>query len=412
MGVDQGLVRYIMDNLKKGYDLQTIRNYLWKSGYNIQDIDAAIRTVNTSYGYNQSQHHVRHTIHFSKSAMLIIGLFLLTALGATFFLFDSGSETTPSKLLDVEITTDKTVYSAGDTINFELVILSMGSEPRNDIVVRYEILDKYQDVIQYKEEEIALQTRISKQATINIPSDSEPGLYELKTTSTYSGKTATSKLSFRVKSDSSEPSCNDGIQNQNEEGIDCGGVCTACASCSDGLLNGDEEGVDCGGSCRNSCEVECNPKCNDQDLCTEDRCVNGNCVYTKITPCCGNFYCEESEDYASCPADCDAPSEESITPQDKLDNAITLAKTDPSSAGEVCQTINDLTVVDQCFQEVAKSANMSIFCNYISVDEKRDSCYINFAMTGDFTVCDRIKSEYLVMSCEMLRDANKVKEQT
>lgn len=42
--------------------------------------------------------------------------------------------------------------------------------------------------------------------------------------------------------------CFDGIQNQNETGIDCGGVCPAvCPTCDDGTLNGNEIDVDCGG---------------------------------------------------------------------------------------------------------------------------------------------------------------------
>ncbi len=51
---------------------------------------------------------------------------------------------------------------------------------------------------------------------------------------------------------STEPTCNDGIQNGNETGVDCGGSCPACSnepSCYDGIQNGDETGVDCGGSC-------------------------------------------------------------------------------------------------------------------------------------------------------------------
>ena len=44
--------------------------------------------------------------------------------------------------------------------------------------------------------------------------------------------------------------CFDGIQNQDEFGIDCGGVCAlSCASCSDGILNQDETNIDCGGVC-------------------------------------------------------------------------------------------------------------------------------------------------------------------
>lgn len=48
------------------------------------------------------------------------------------------------------------------------------------------------------------------------------------------------------------PTCNDGIQNGNETGVDCGGSCTPCQTtptCNDGIQNGNETGVDCGGSC-------------------------------------------------------------------------------------------------------------------------------------------------------------------
>jgi hypothetical protein len=47
-----------------------------------------------------------------------------------------------------------------------------------------------------------------------------------------------------------QPTCNDGIKNGAETGVDCGGSCTACpVSCSDGIQNQDETGVDCGGPC-------------------------------------------------------------------------------------------------------------------------------------------------------------------
>ncbi|PXX31628.1 hypothetical protein C7972_101466 [Arenibacter sp. ARW7G5Y1] len=68
-------------------------------------------------------------------------------------------------------------------------------------------------------------------------------------------------LAFTSCSNDDEPpiaetvaTCNDGIQNQGETGVDCGGPncqpCTeATATCEDGIQNGDETGVDIGGSC-------------------------------------------------------------------------------------------------------------------------------------------------------------------
>jgi len=40
--------------------------------------------------------------------------------------------------------------------------------------------------------------------------------------------------------------CTNGVLDQNEVGLDCGGVCPAC-HCSDGVYNHDEQGIDCGG---------------------------------------------------------------------------------------------------------------------------------------------------------------------
>ncbi|MDT0606663.1 hypothetical protein [Croceitalea rosinachiae] len=53
--------------------------------------------------------------------------------------------------------------------------------------------------------------------------------------------------------------CNDGILNNGETEIDCGGPnCQPCTvtvnpTCTDGIQNGDEAGIDCGGSCPNLC---------------------------------------------------------------------------------------------------------------------------------------------------------------
>jgi hypothetical protein len=54
------------------------------------------------------------------------------------------------------------------------------------------------------------------------------------------------------------PTCNDGIQNGNETGIDCGGTdCDPCVvppTCNDGIQNGNETGIDCGGSDCEACD--------------------------------------------------------------------------------------------------------------------------------------------------------------
>ena len=83
------------------------------------------------------------------------------------------------------------------------------------------------------------------------------------------------------------PTCDDGIQNGDETGVDCGGSCpNACPTCDDGIQNGDETGVDCGGSCPNAC-----PTCDDgiQNQgeegidCGGPNCAPCSCIGTDVT---------------------------------------------------------------------------------------------------------------------------------
>ena len=48
---------------------------------------------------------------------------------------------------------------------------------------------------------------------------------------------------------SNEDACSDGIQNQDETDIDCGGICGPCPNCTNGVQDFEEAGVDCGGNC-------------------------------------------------------------------------------------------------------------------------------------------------------------------
>jgi len=57
-----------------------------------------------------------------------------------------------------------------------------------------------------------------------------------------------------------EPNCNDGITNCHDGACeilaDCGGTCKSCPTCSDNIQNQNEEGMDCGGPCPVKCPIE------------------------------------------------------------------------------------------------------------------------------------------------------------
>ncbi|MBN2458691.1 hypothetical protein JXB28_00245 [Candidatus Woesearchaeota archaeon] len=94
------------------------------------------------------------------------------------------------------------------------------------------------------------------------------------------------------------PTCLDGIQNQGEEGVDCGGPCSdACPSCNDTILNQNESDVDCGGSC---------PGCAGGKLCLGShdceslKCISGLCTY----PSCDDEVKNQGEEGIDCGGPC------------------------------------------------------------------------------------------------------------
>jgi hypothetical protein len=68
--------------------------------------------------------------------------------------------------------------------------------------------------------------------------------------------------------------CEDGMQDQDETAVDCGGVCVACSTCQDGLRNGAETDIDCGGGC-GACVGEA---CTLPTDCASGLCPSGVCV--------------------------------------------------------------------------------------------------------------------------------------
>lgn len=123
-----------------------------------------------------------------------------------------------------------------------------------------------------------------------------------------------------------QPTCNDGIQNQGEEGIDCGGPCEPCQS--GGGNNENDSGGASGGSsgessssssgsssseCGNyvcdegenycNCAIDCNPslECGE---CEKLECSGGKEICVSVTPCCGNGICEANETCKNCEEDC------------------------------------------------------------------------------------------------------------
>ncbi|TRX61373.1 T9SS type A sorting domain-containing protein [Fulvivirga sp. M361] len=163
------------------------------------------------------------------------------------------------------------------------------------------------------------------------------------------------------------PTCNDGIQNGNETGIDCGGPCEACDSngstCSDGVQNGDETGIDCGGSCT-PCDTGTPGDC------------QGSCPDSHPLFLCGQCYASEAQaQSAGCSEVCDT-SNPPPTCTDGIQNgnetgidcggACTPCDTGtPGDCQGSCPDSHPLSLCGQCYASVAQaqSAGCSEVCD-------------------------------------------------
>ena len=399
------LVGYVKGLMQKGYNAPTIRNFLLKQGYTSREIDDAV-----SSGFKPT---IRHEIHLSRTTVFVVIFIFLSLLGIASFFYYSPSKT-ETKLLDVNLEPVTTTVAPGQDIIFLKELSNLGSSQRYDVVIKQEIIDgKTNQVITQKIETRAIETFGSTQTRIEVPKDVKTGDYILRAIVEYDNKKAVATLPIKVVAFTKEESCFDGIKNQNEEGIDCGGVCKPCESQA----------------------IECN----DRNSCTNDVTENGICIHKAIIPCCGNNICEAGEDSTNCPNDCrkeEAPSTAIMT--GNLDDIKELAKANPSKAlqqckqievpdlkdtcigniGEVqrnknyCVQIVNARIKDLCYSNIAKSVNDNSLCQEISIDSRKDSCYMTFVLDNkDYSVCGKLTNTQLRQSCESLRQLNELNQQ-
>lgn len=112
---------------------------------------------------------------------------------------------------------------------------------------------------------------------------------------------------------SNPPSCSDGIQNQGETGLDCGGPCSPCPSCPDPQPYWASDGS----ACRKSA-LTAYPACSPsgytvvaESLCTGPRphlSFVGNPCTESADVCCGNSLCDASPPTCEMSAQIGAPA--------------------------------------------------------------------------------------------------------
>lgn len=395
--MENQLLKYVEDQLAKGFKPDMIKARLVRQGYSPSLVEGVIESVsiqrNTPMPIQPAASHEKSV--FTKLILILLTLgILITGVFVVPGLF---REKTP--LLDVKVSGDQLMYGPGEDVGFDLEVINMGSAERFDVTLLYRILDKNDISVVSKEETIAISTSTSFHKSVTLPANAPPGHYLLKVFANYNGKVATSSFSFDVaeKSDipsQAQPSCTDGIKNQNELGIDCGGKCsgywydgschtspktspgtttptTTKASCADNIKNQDETEIDCGGICGgywydDDCHASPKPR-TQQDL---------------------------------------EPTFASIM----MDVRVTV-KSDPDSAKDTCLGLEKADERDKCLKLVGQLASNKDYCGLIENPGYRDECYYPMFMKGDYSVCELLSDPQSLKACTQMRDISAVQAQ-
>jgi hypothetical protein len=412
----QNLVAFIRDSLNRGADLNIVRQQLLQQGHSVYEVDDALNFV---LGHPQE---VRHTIGFSKSALVAVLAVVLGVVLSSYLILQYTNATPPAKLLDFETLPVKAAVKAGEILTFQVSLFNMGNTKRYDVTVTSEVVNEGNKLVARKQDTFAVEKRTTQVMQIEIPPSTLPGTYYVRSKANYSKAQALSTFTFRVYKESAKATCFDNLQNQAEEGIDCGGPCKACPSCSDHIKNQAETGIDCGGPCKQDCclnsykdsneeATDCGGpckscsacgSCDDSNACTEDSCLQGKCLHVQQTPCCGDGYCDHGETTDSCSLDC-KPVLPTQNVSEIIRKAVGAGATNPESAVQVCTSLRDSYERDRCLTQLAESTNQSLACDSISSSAKRDACLMRFALAGDYAVCEDVTDNYLKKSCESLK---------
>lgn len=400
----KSLIDYANSLVRKGYDASTIRNFLLKYGYSGREIDNALNSI-----YKPT---IRHEIHLSHTTVLVI-VFLVVAFASIISFFYYNKPEAAAKLLDLNLEPIRTTVEPGEDIIFLKELSNLGSAKRYDVVIKQEIIDiKTNKVVTQKIETRAIETFGSTQTKILVPEDAKEGDYVLRAIVEYDDKKAVGTLPVKVFEFVKTESCFDGIQNQKEERVDCGGICRPCEN---QIL-----------------------ECSDNNLCTSDVIESNACVNKPIEPCCGNSICEENEK-EKCAADCPKLEQFSGLPStENLEDIKEIARVNPGKAQQQCNQIEvpklkdtcianigeaqrdksycsqiaDARIKDVCYSNIAKLVNDNSLCQEISADSRKDSCYMTFVLDNkDYSVCDKITNKHLRQSCESLRQLNELSQQ-
>ncbi len=163
------------------------------------------------------------------------------------------------------------------------------------------------------------------------------------------------------------PTCFDERRNRDEDDVDCGGnFCPPCApqgpTCTDGIQNGDETGVDCGGPACLTCP---DPTCDDGELNQQETLID--CGGPNCPPCssCQNGIQDGRETGIDCGGDCEPCQSGEPSCFDQLLNGNERGVDCGGSCAQSCTLEQD----DVCLlsdDECPDTSSEDLSCSYVA----------------------------------------------
>ncbi|MBD3310035.1 hypothetical protein GF351_02340, partial [Candidatus Woesearchaeota archaeon] len=303
---DEGLVQYLKTYINQGYDKETLRQHLIRYGYDPSDVDSAISSAIGAGAAAAEKAKPAEAKVPSRGIKgipvpMIAGgaaLLIVAAVVVAIVALLPGDGDVPEQLLDISTTKITSEPRVGDIVSFNMDLMNTGGRKRYDVLINHVLTTKGR-VISEKEETVAIETRVAKPSSIEIPKSSPAGRYQLRTTAKYNGLEAVATLTFDVLPPLTQVTVK-----------------------------------------------QCPESCDDGDPCTRDFCDDQTkeCIHEPIVPCCGDNVCEVGENELTCPADCRQQAQRNVTvklPEQKLkivlEGAVDAAEQGAEAAGKYCQ---------------------------------------------------------------------------
>lgn len=350
--VQPSLTTYVLAQLQRGYPPEAIRTALIQAGYSPSDVDFALRIATRG---------TRRVEISGRNLALVIGgiLAVIIAVFFAFLFFSSGP-----KDISLAVRVDQPIVFPGESVPISVTLTS----PQGRTVpvsLDYLITDSSRRTVTSRSERMNVGASAFTSKDIALPEKLAAGDYEVRVVAKFEGLTRVQTGKFTVQ----HPAVAVILPEETPVSIE-------------------EE----------PSAVECPISCDDLNPATADSCMRGSCVHTFIPGACGNNQCETGESTLNCPEDCGANQDKN----DVIAQALNVAKSNPEKAATLCSSLVLPDDADPCFSAIANASTKSALCSSVQNTNRRDNCLMEFAFSGDYTVCDSLSNRYLLTSCKSL----------